>query len=56
MMVFGDVPVLSAGSQLALQEGVVYDANSENLDIRSYSTGTVFVEAPNMVCILLSNT
>ena len=56
MMVFGHVPVLSAGTQLALVEGVVYDANSENLDIRSYSAGSVVVEAANMVCVLIFNT
>ena len=52
-MVFGEVTLLTAGTELSLLENVVYDAYTDDPNVRAYSSGFVTVEAPaEMVCII----
>ena len=53
VMMFGATSLLSVGTELVLQEGVVYDASSQQLDIRTYSTGSINIAKPQMVCIMI---
>lgn len=55
-MDFGeDISVLAAGTELSLLDSVVYDINADTSDQRTitYSSGSVNVETPEMVCFFI---